>query len=228
MIKFSKDGRVKFDSEKHIYTIGEKRLQGVTTFIESHKNPFDAEKIAAAYVKKHGGNVADLLAQWKLKADLSKEAGTKVHAIFEKYILTGDIDKSANEPKEKQAITFITNFFLKKRIIPVDCEVIVYNEKINLASQIDCVVRTPENKYYILDWKTNSEIKKDCFGKYMLKPFGMLPDASYYHYSMQLNIYKLLYKEYKIEGCFIVHIKEEDCEFIKTYDQPNLSHILGL
>ncbi len=53
-MKYSKDGKVCFDPIKHTYSLNGKRLQGVTSFINKYKIPFDSEKIATAYAFKHG------------------------------------------------------------------------------------------------------------------------------------------------------------------------------
>jgi hypothetical protein len=213
-IKYSKDGKVKFDHERHTYHLGDTLLTSVTTFISKYKVPFDAERIATAYAKKHGLDKQKLLAQWKLEGEISCENGTAVHRIFEEYCNTREIFISGDYPKEEIASKFIEDFFWTKRLVPVECEMIVYNNK--LAGQIDCIAKNSEGQYFILDWKTNKEIKYNGYNKYMSEPYGFLPDCNYSHYTLQLNIYKHLCKEYDIAGMYIVHLGTENYSLIKA------------
>jgi hypothetical protein len=214
MIKYSKDGRVSFNPETHTYLLGDKYLQGVTGLISKYKNKFDAEKVATAYALKYGLDKDELLKQWELKGKQSCEHGTAVHSVFETYILNGQIVVTGKYSKEPVAVKFIDDFFKTERLIPVEAELIVYNECI--ASQIDCIAKNKKGQHFIIDWKTNEKIETNGYKKYMLYPFHLYPDACFYHYSLQLSFYKELCKEYKIEGLFIVHIDEQDYNIIKA------------
>ena len=227
MIKYSKDGMCIYDSETHTYKIGSRKLQGVTGFISKYKNKFDAELVAENYVKKNGGDVKDLLAKWKLEGEISCTNGTNVHTIFETYITTGEVILTGT-PKELVAEKFIKDYFLTGKLMAVECEIVVYNEKVGLASQIDCVVKSDAGKYYILDWKTNKRIESNSYNKFMLDPFGHIPDSNYYHYSMQLGIYKRLC-DYEIDGLYIVHIGTDNYDIIKAdEDKASLDSIFGM
>lgn len=229
MIKYSKDGRCKFDSQYHTYHIGKKRLTGVTTFIGKYKEPFDALKIATAYVAKNGGNVQDLLVKWKKAGEDSCIAGTAVHDVFEQYSLTGAIQNKGIHKKELVAAKFIIDKFIREKLFIVEAECVVYDERLGVASMIDMVARTANNDYFILDWKSNKEIKKDSWGKMMLPPFSYLPDANYYHYSLQTKLYRHMYNDHPIKDCYIVHISEDDYKTIKAHeDNTDLYTLLGV
>jgi ATP-dependent exoDNAse (exonuclease V) beta subunit len=215
-MKFSKDGRCKFDPESHSYYIGEKQLTGVTTYISKYKNFFDAEKIAEKFAKKNGLDKDELLKKWEEEGKQSCINGTMVHDVFEKYIINGKIITTGKNHKEKVAVKFIDEFFKTGRLKPVDAEVIIYNEGLGLASMIDCIARNEAGKYFILDWKTSKKIETNSYGKNMLPPYCQLPDANYYHYSLQLSLYRLMYREHEISGIFIVHIGDENYEVIKA------------
>jgi ATP-dependent exoDNAse (exonuclease V) beta subunit len=224
-MKYSKDGKVCFDPLKHTYFNGDKKLTGVTSFISKYKQPFDADDVAEKYAKKNNLVKEDVLKLWKEESERSKIHGSACHKVIEDYIITGDIIKQNISPKENVAEKFINDFFKTQRLIPVEVESIVYNE--NLASQIDCIVKNKFNQYFIIDWKSNKKITKFSFGKKMLHPFDMLPDANYYHYSLQLSIYKELCKDYNIKSCFIVHLKDNDYEIIQPeiYDLKSIIYM---
>lgn len=214
-LKYSSDGLVSFDAEKHVYYKGETRLQGVTSWIAQYKNTFDSERISKAYALKHGLKQEDVLKKWKDESDLSKIAGTSCHDVFENFHKTGLIISKGIYPKEKSAVKFIEDMFINdSRLIPIDAEVIVYNDTI--ASMIDMVCRNDKHEYFIFDWKTNKKIVKDAFNNAKMKyPFDRFPDANYFHYSMQVAIYKHLYKVYPIKECFIVHLTDDGYEIIR-------------
>lgn len=211
-MKYSKDGRVCFNPENHTYKLGDKYLQGVTGLIEKFKTPFDKEAVAAKYAAKHGLDKDTLLLEWEEKGRVSRDAGTRVHQVIEKYILTGEIIGEFETPKEAVAIRFIKDVFCTEQLTPIETEMIVYNDLI--ASQIDCIAVNEHGQHFILDWKTNKSISYNGYGKYMKDPFGMYPDASFFHYSLQLSLYKSLCKEYLIDGAFIVHFSDEGYSFI--------------
>jgi hypothetical protein len=214
MNKYSKDGKVRFNEEAHTYFLGNKKLFGVTSLISKYKNKFDSELMATNYAIKHNLDKDDVLKEWKEKGEYSCNQGTEVHRIIENYILTGNIEQSNIYPKEKVAVKFIEEIFKTNKLTPVETEMIVYNDSI--ASQIDLIAKNDKNDYFIFDFKTNSKIEINSFNKYMLEPFNTLPDASFYHYSIQLSIYKKLCKEYEIKDIYIVHIDEENYHFIKA------------
>lgn len=213
MIKYSEDGKVSFNSDTHTYMLGTKKLYGITSYISRFKNKFDAEGLSLKESLRTGEPQAAILKRWKDKADASVQQGTEVHNMIEDYINTGIAQTSLEFPKTLIAAKFIQDMFKTGRLVPVACEYIVYNEK--YASMIDLIARNQAGDHFIFDYKTNEEIKKDGWGKRMLEPYNLLPDASYYHYSLQTSIYKFLYKKHPIKECFIVHIKNDDYELIK-------------
>lgn len=66
-------------------------------------------------------------------------------------------------------------------------EWIIYD---NIAGSIDCVLRTPEGKLIILDWKRSKEIKTENKWERGTVPFQNFPHCNFYHYTLQLNMYR--------------------------------------
>jgi hypothetical protein len=152
MKKYSKDGKVVFDSEYHTYFLGEKQLLSVTRFIERFKNIFDSEGMASKYALKHGLEKEEVLEMWRVKGEEACNVGHAVHSVFENFIKTGQIYLPGVHQKELVAKSFIEKIFIPKRLEPIEAEVVVHNEI--LASQIDCVAKNPKGEYFIFDWKT--------------------------------------------------------------------------
>ena len=219
MNKLSNDKRVLFKESNHSYTLdGKKRLTSITQYISKFKAIFDKDKISKNYAKKHGLKQKDVLAEWKRKADESCVMGTYVHNIFEDFIdgkERGDID-FIKYPKSKIALNVIEDLFVSERLTPVETELIVYNDK--YAGQIDCIAKNEKGEYFILDWKTNKEIKQSNSWQSMKGLFKVYDDCNFNHYSIQLRAYQKMCKEYDIKDCFIVHIKENDYEVFTARD----------
>lgn len=223
-MKYSKDGRVCFNAENHTYKLGDKYLQGVTGLIEKFKNPFNSDEVATKYAAKHGLDKDELLADWAAKGLKSRNDGTIVHKMIEEYILTGELSIPGVSKKESAAVLFIEEYFKSGKLVPVEAEMIVHND--HVATQIDVVAKNRLGEYFILDWKTNSTISDNGYGKKMLPPFGRYPDATFYHYSLQLNFCKSLCREYPIKDAFIVHLKDEGFEIMNIENMTIPENVL--
>ena len=216
-IKYSNDKKVAFYDDTHTYLLeGSTKLKSVTTYIAEFKTPFDKDRISKAYAKKHKLDQEDVLAMWEEKGRVACEMGTFIHSIFEDHILGIPITTDEKYPKCRVAEWFIEDFFKSNRLTPVETELIVYND--NYAGQIDCIAKNEKGEHFILDWKTNKEIKTRNQWQQMTGPYSHLEDHAFNHYSIQLNAYKGLCKEYDIKGCYIVHIGEDEYDLIKALD----------
>lgn len=86
--------------------------------------------------------------------------------------------------------------------VPYRTEWMVYDEKVRIAGSIDMVYLDPagtdsctdNNSVMIYDWKRTKEIKKTTgFNKYSTTDcINHLPDTNFWHYALQLNIYKAI------------------------------------
>jgi len=81
-------------------------------------------------------------------------------------------------------------------LVPYRTEWMVYDEEVKIAGSIDMVFEDPavDGGLMIYDWKRVKEIKKtSSFEKYsMTDCIQHLPDTNYWHYALQLNIYKAI------------------------------------
>lgn len=230
-MKISLDKSVAFDSVSHTYTKKGKKLTSVTSFISKFKNEFDSHYWSNKIALRDNKTQKEVLAEWKAKAKKSCDIGTAIHKIFEDYI-DGNFSLVNNEievdfleidesyildfiPKSKQAIEFIKDFFISGRLIPLYTEYIVHND--NLAGQVDLICKDKENNFYILDFKTNEKIEVNSYGKNLKGKLKDIPDSTFYHYSLQLSIYKQMFDE-DIKGLFLVHIKPDKYDFIECVD----------
>ena len=83
----------------------------------------------------------------------------------------------------------------------------------DIAGSIDNLFLNRENgNLVMIDYKTNKKIDTESFNHVkMLYPLDSLDDCNYSHYSLQLNIYKILIEKYtsiKVKNVFIVYFDE--------------------
>ena len=231
-MKYSKNKIVSFDPETHSYKNKDKKLISVTTLLNKFKNEFDSDFWSKKIALKENTTQEIILKKWKDKAFKSNEIGTAIHKIFEDYtnnnycITNGKLDFDYNKlnsdfiqdfnAKKEVSLKFINDFFITERLIPIESEFIVYNDF--LAGQLDMICKDQENNFYIIDFKTNEKIDTYSYGKKMKGIFSEIDDCSFFHYSLQLSIYKKLLKEYDIKKIFLIHITTEKYEFIECQD----------
>ena len=73
----------------------------------------------------------------------------------------------------------------------------VYDEDIKISGCIDMVYENPDGTLSIYDWKRSKEITTtNTWNKFALTPcLKHIPDTNFWHYSLQLNIYKTILEE---------------------------------
>lgn len=94
----------------------------------------------------------------------------------------------------------------------------IFEEETRFAGSVDMVYRDPErpNKFLIYDWKRSKEIKEsNPWQRGRIPATAHLPDSNYWHFSLQLNIYKyILEKAYKMQisemYILVLHPKQEN------------------
>lgn len=209
---------ITFDEDKHLYyTDKVKNFTSGTTFIHQFFPKFDEEKKSKNYAKKHKISQEEVLAQWHKKKDDACELGTNVHLYCENYLLGIPAPAPINEKAAKYFIKGkeACDKILKKYEL-VETEKIVFSESLKISGMLDILMRDRISKrLFILDWKTNKKIElKTMFNKYGLPPISNIEDTNFWHYTLQLNLYKylMLKEKYYDEpiDLAIIHLTEKD------------------
>jgi len=136
------------------------------------------------------------------------------------YILKNvSINSSINTVEWNHFIEFIKD---TPDLKPYKTEWTVYNEDVKIAGSIDMVYEHPDGTLSIYDWKRCKDINKiNYYNKYAISPcICHLPDTNFWHYALQLNIYKKILEEKygkKVVDLFLVklHPNEESYEMIE-------------
>ena len=200
-----RDKYVQFDEPTHIYTVkGEtKGYISVTKFLHDFFPHFDADKIIRGMMSKPnwkeskwykpGITAADIKKQWNDNGKDATTKGTAMHLAIEQYLNGAEeiIETSVLQTPEWR---YFKKFWDKfgKDLTPFRTEWEVWSEEYRLTGSIDMIFyRKSDNTYLIYDWKRSKEIKSaNAFGQKGFYPLDHLPDTNYWHYSLQLNVYR--------------------------------------
>jgi ATP-dependent exoDNAse (exonuclease V) beta subunit len=223
-----RDETITFDEGPHVYTIRTVANDGqfkydtgytsTTTFVHSHFPKFNPD-IAIRKMrgsrnwKKHecfGMTPKQIKKLWSDRGTSASTAGTKMHYDIECFY--------NDEPRLNDSVEY--SYFQKfeadrlapggfgEHLKPYRTEWVVYQEDLRLSGSIDMVFEAPDGTLQIYDWKRSKAIKKtNPWSSSMTECIEHLPDSNYWHYALQLNIYKtILETKYgkKVTDLFLV------------------------
>ena len=250
-----RDPNIQFFEEGHKYIILSEphvKYTSVTTLVHTQFPKFNADDIIDKMIKgkgwKEGHKYWGLTPEqikglWDTNKDAVAGAGTDLHFEIEcfynnptlKYPYTNkDLYKTYmkqnRETHEKTATEwkyFIQ--FIKDHpdLKPYRTEWLVYNEDVKVSVSIDMVYENADGTLSIYDWKRAKNITRiNNFNKFAITPpLCHLPDSNFWHYALQLNIYKaILEAKYNkpVKDLFLVRLhpdaEEKSYELIKLPD----------
>jgi hypothetical protein len=207
-----RDTRITFDEATHKYTIDGSREGWIscTQFIGQFYEHFDPDAVIAkmmasrkwSHSKYYGMEAEAIKKQWSDSGTEASGSGTKMHLDIEHWYnsepignLAGDewIATEGSEWNYFQA--FEEKWRKPKGFVPFRTEWLVFKEDIKLAGSIDMVYKKPDGTFAIYDWKRAKEIKTENTFQSMTGPLTHLPDTNFWHYSLQLNIYRRVLQE---------------------------------
>lgn len=82
------------------------------------------------------------------------------------------------------------------RFEPFRTEWLVFDEEHKVAGSIDMVYKKSDGTLAIYDWKRIEEVKTENRFQSGLGPVAHLPDTNYWHYSLQLNVYRYIIQKH--------------------------------
>ena len=227
-----RDDHISFQEEGHIYTIdGDKSFISTTTWVHNFFKKFDPDAIISKMMnskkwpssKYFGQTPEEIKFGWNENGRIASEAGTKMHADIE------DFYNGIPVVNDSVEYSYFKNFEVKHRHLkPYRTEWCVWDKKLKLCGSIDMLYDNGDGTISIYDWKRCKEIRQtnDWGERGLPGPIKHLHDCNFYHYSLQLNIYKaLLEKNYdlKVTDLAIVclHPNNENNDYQK-YMIPDL------
>lgn len=218
--KHSRDTKLLFNANTHQYKVNGITLQSVTNFVEGCFPTFNADFYAQKRASKMGVSAQEILDMWEKKAKESRDLGTLLHKKIENYYHGLECSKD-NE------FNLFLQFANNIKLNPYRTEWAVYDLKHSIAGTID-FVDYQDGEYIIYDWKRTDKIidngmpiKADKYGGHGKFPLEHLDNSPYYHYALQLSLYKyILEKNY---GIIISDLRLGI--FHPAYDKPYILRI---
>jgi len=202
-----RDERIQFIEETHKYIVdgSSDGIISVTTLIHEHFPKFDATKVLKMMRNKHekypGLSDEQIKESWEKNGKQASGQGTKMHKMIENYY--NDIkndEKDCELIEYKYFLSFDSEVRQKKGFVPYRTEWSIFDGDLDLAGQLDMLYKKDDGTYALYDWKRVKEIKTDNSYEKGLGKLKHLPHCNYYHYSLQLNVYKrILEKRYDMK-----------------------------
>lgn len=231
----SRDVNISFEEEGHVYTVlGERgTYTSVTTWVHEQFHHFDSSSLLDNIMrsskrndpkyKYYGKSREDIEAEWEANRVAASEAGTKMHFDIECFYNELMVSNPSVEYGYFQK--FVQDF---PWLEAYRTEWTVYHEELKVSGSIDMVFRdTRDGRFYIYDWKRSKEIKyDDNYCDFALsESLKKLPNLNFWHYSLQLGIYKRILEEkygLVVAGMFLVVLHPDNSEYLRI-ETANLS-----
>jgi len=217
--KHPRDERISFEPVSHTYQITSEDTEpqtfiSATTIIHKYFPEFNNDAVIQKMMKSptwkkspyFGKSVEEIKKQWEDNRVAAAAKGTQVHDWIENFYLSEFVCPS-KEAEESKSFQNFMNFHNEYGWKPYRTEWRVFTEKYKVAIVFE---GSEKGKVKVYDWKNSKEIKTENRYEKGLEPIGHLPNCNFYHYSLQLNLYKWILENHydlKVEemGLIIVH-----------------------
>ena len=225
---------LRFDAEKHQYTIHGRPATAVSTLIKEFFPEFDTPYWSARKAAERGCQPEEVAAEWAAKALASSTAGTALHLLIEEFYNNG----RTTSPNPEFA-HFLSFHQQHQHLIPYRTEWQVFNEELMLAGTVDFVARNDDGTLSIYDWKRSHRVV-NAAGQIQLNsyqsaegPLKDLPECSFSHYTLQQNVYKWLLESrygYRVRDMHLVvlHPDYDRFHLVSVPERPaHVAHMLA-
>lgn len=243
----SRDAFITFNEELHEYYIRnpeyplirkQKVKISVTTYIHKLFPEFDADNIICKMMKSsrweeskyYGMHAYEIKALWEQNRIEAARLGTQMHKNIElfynsnmnmvNFINNYNIDIT---PEFQMFINFQSD---NKHLKPYRTEWEIFDEDNNIAGSVDMLYENKDGTLDICDWKRCKEIKKENNWEHGRFPIMHLPNTNFWHYSLQLNVYKYILEtkyEKTINNMYLICLHPENENYIR-YNVENLQN----
>jgi ATP-dependent exoDNAse (exonuclease V) beta subunit len=193
---------------------------------------------------------------WKKNGETSSSSGTKLHEkienfmnnakldfdysnqdLYDKYMENLELDEILKEEFNEELkeelkeveweyfLNFIKDYHYLK---PYRTEWMIFHEDIKIAGSIDMIFQNPDGTFSIYDWKRCKDITQNNeWNKFALNPIVKhIPDTNFWHYALQLNIYKAILEQKYNTNIVSLHLVRlhPDADNYEVIDLPILTN----
>lgn len=214
--KHERDDDIKFQENGHVYYVKKKRgYKSITTIVHGGFEKFDSDAIIDKMMssknwensKYYGMTKEEIKRQWKENGNEAAQLGTTMHYLFEYHyndMYDTPLDThprffqdfmNSTDYEETTEYKYFKNFVNDHPLlVPYRTEWSVYDEDNKLAGSIDMTFINDDGTISIYDWKRCKNIERfsNFNKKSIVKGLSHIPDTNYWHYALQLNLYKMI------------------------------------
>lgn len=206
----SRDKRIQFIENGHIYLVDGVHARSVTELIDTCFPIFDEEYWSGYKSNQMGIAAKDLLTQWKNDGLQSQQLGTILHQNIEKFY------HAQNHVQNDEFKQFLNFHNAHKHLKAYRTEWRIFDEVNLIAGTIDLICKNEDGTFEIYDWKrskkvvdpkTGSVLKLNGYNQNGIGSFSGLSDTSYSRYCLQQNVYRHLLETHygiKIKNMYLV------------------------
>lgn len=194
---------VLFNKEEHTYSKNGKPYLSGSTFAHMFEKEFPRDAIAQKVASRDGKEVANVLAGWDSKGEISLQYGTLIHKCIEAWCQYGE------EPNNEYLKSIVEDWEEVFGEMAIDFnELFVQDDPHQLCGVVDAI-----GDYTLFDWKTGDIHQK--INHTLGKDF---PNDRLSLYTLQLNFYKYIIEQNggKIKHLVIGWLNGEHWEKIKV------------
>ena len=142
------------------------------------------------------------------------------------FVETEESEETKEPIESKEWNYFIQYLKDTPHLKPYRTEWSIYHEELKLSGTIDMVYENPDQTLSIYDWKRSKEITRvNNYNTFAMTPsISHLFDSNFWHYALQLNIYKAILEEkYNkiVKNLYLVRLHPEE----DTYELINIPHL---
>ena len=201
---------ISFDREAHRYFVDGEEYTSISAILDRCIPAFDKERVSKWVASREGISQEEVKSKWDIRRDLSMVRGTEFHLYVQTYL-----EEKRKIPIQTPIEHEIQEFhrfwdgknFFKYEILAT--EIRVCDREWKIAGTVDCVLRHRETgQIYLIDWKTNQEIKRKNNRRYLLEPVSHLEDSNINKYMLQTSFYQFILEkntDLEITSSFLIH-----------------------
>ena len=212
-----RDVNISFEDIGHVYTIlGKKDHTSVTTWIKQFFSKFNPDAVIDRMMKSpkwpeskyYGKTKEDIKEEWNASGNLAAKLGTEMHKLFEDYYNGLPVNTTCLE------YSYFEKFIADHtHLKPFRSEWTVYDEDLKISGSIDMTFLNEDGTISIYDWKRCKSIEKTtAYRQYAKAPIHHIPDTNFWHYTLQLNAYKMILERkygFVVRDMFLICIHPE-------------------
>lgn len=215
----SRDSRIKFYPEPHIYTIDNTPAPSASTVIAKFFPEFDSIYWSNRKAPELGMSASEVEIVWRNKGEKAAQDGTFLHEQIENFYLKQEYQRT----EEFHLFEKFVNE--NSSIKPYRTEWRVFNEHHHIAGTIDLISECSDG-YEMYDWKRSKKVVNSYTGEPIksnqwqsgVGQLSDIDDTSYNRYCLQQSLYKyILEKNYglKVSKMFLIILYPEYKNYYK-------------